>query len=205
MNIFAQSTLDKALILSDGFKLGKIENFIFNKMTKDVDLLVMPELAPKLIRTHAGNIVGMMASQAMGRIKDVVPIEIVAPIGGALGGPTGGMIATDVKKRLKVIEESYYLIPTYFVDSVDSDSLHVALRKEQCHEWFLTPNTPPEIYAAFYDSSHYRGQKRSFDIDIGLPSIYDRMTTGEIRDGKEYLVRDMRIDTSSGKGILLDS
>ena len=102
MDISAVSIYGSDLSLSDDSKLGKIENFIFNRMTKDVDLLVVPAIAPKLIRTHAGNVVGMIASQAIGRIKDVIPIEIIAPAGNALGGPIGGIVATDVRKRVKV-------------------------------------------------------------------------------------------------------
>lgn len=204
MNFYAVSNSGKSLLLNDGSKLGKVENFILNRVTKDVDLLVIPDMAPKLIRTHAGNIVGMMASQAVGRIKDVVPIEMIAPIGGTLGGPIGGMIATDVKKRLKVTEESYYLVPAYFVNSINSESFQVTLNRDQCKEWFLTPVAPPEACIAFYDSSHYKGQKRSFEIGIGLPSVSERMERNS-EDGKEFLVKDMQIDTTSGKGILVNS
>jgi sporulation protein YlmC with PRC-barrel domain len=204
MELSAQSTFGKPLLLSDGSKLGKIENFILNTATKNVDLLVVPEIAPKLIRTHAGNVVGMMASQAVGRIKDIVPIEMIAPISGTLGGPIGGIIATDLKKRLKVAEESYYLIPAIFVTNITSESVQVTLRRDECKEWFSTPVLPPEVHVAFYDSFHYEGQKRSFEIDIGLPSVNDRMAR-DTEGGKEILVKDMQVNTVSGKGVLVNS
>jgi sporulation protein YlmC with PRC-barrel domain len=205
MKISALSAYGKTLLLSDSSRLGKIENFIVNKTTQEVDFLVIPEIAPRLIRSHAGNVVGMMSSQAVDKLKDAIPVEMPSSMIGSAGGSIGGMIATDVKKRLRITEENYYLIPTCFISSSSSESFQTTLNKDECEEWFLTPFLPPETYAAFYDSSHYKGPKRAFEIDLGLPSTSNIRTTSAKNDENDYIIKDMQIDTSTGKAMPEDT
>lgn len=202
MRISASSIYQKHVLLQNGKKLGKVENLIINRVTGDVDLLVFPEIMPKLIRDHAGKVVGMMAAQATGRIKDFIPIDLIAPLAGSMSGPIGGIVATDVRKRVRVSEESYYLIPTSLIKNVTSESVQVDMTEEECRDWCSTVIAPPEVYAAFYDSSVYKGEKRSVSITIGLSSIKDTVVTGP--GGNEFVVKNIDIDTDSGKGVFVD-
>lgn len=204
MMVSALAILGKHVVLSDGAKLGRIENFVINRLTHEVDLVVFPSIPPKLIRTHAGNVVGMVTSQAIGRLKDFVPVDFLGPVTDSISGQVGGIAATDARKRIRVIEEAYYLVPTYFVvasatEDDNDDSVHVRLDLKDIKEWFATPILPAETYTAFLDASYYKGQKRSVEITVGLPSAIGSLARVD-DNGQEFQIKDLKIEIPPGTG-----
>lgn len=203
--MFVRDLSNKDVLTIDGHKLGQVVNLVIDIYTGDVDLVIFPNLVTKLVRDHAGNISGQITGAAISTLKQFIPgIELADMIVDQAGGYAGMRASGKVKTMVNVIQESYYLVPAYFLSKIDHDQMVLGLNPEDCKKWCLNTTPMPECQVSFYNESHYSGPKRPVASTINTTSIEG--LTLEDGAGIQTAVKDVLIDSASkrAEGIIVN-
>jgi sporulation protein YlmC with PRC-barrel domain len=195
----AKDLYGKDVFTSDGKKLGEAVNLLVNMQTAEADILVFPHLVSKLIRSHSGQIVETIAGQAFSQLKRIVIDDIAGIAVDEIGGAVSKRLDTKVKTKVRVVEESCYLIPAAFLRDFSLNAVNLNVAYEECRKWFLNAMPPPEAYMSFFPPSQYQGPKRPVSITLNTQPI-EGVT---VRDsmGGEGQVRDVQFEFPSGMSV----
>jgi hypothetical protein len=194
--VLATGILGKEVFSADSKKLGSVENIVVNRITQQADLFVFPHLISKLIRDHSGKIVGPLASQTVSQLHRFIPIGGVDTITDYMSGSIGAMATRTVKKRVRTVEELYYLLPSSLAKTYDSSSITMTMSFGECRNWFMNPVATPETYLSLFDASKYKGPKRSANSTMNLPSITNSVLIDQT--GLELAIKDLIFNFESG-------
>jgi sporulation protein YlmC with PRC-barrel domain len=170
--MFVKDLYRKEVISSDNKTVGMVANLILNILTQEIEILVFPKLIKKLVRNHIGAIVGSVTGQAIAQVKKFFPEDtIITEIIDATNFFVSKEVTNDVKKRVMLVEEAYYMIPLSSVSSF-GDTLHLSLTLEECRAWHLNVSIPAEYYIAFFPKQTENEKERKVAVTLDLPNMY---------------------------------